>query len=316
MNDFTNFLQAHGLIPRDVVADGKWYRCPTENHPKKRNGSYKLADDGRAGWCQDHAVHASPIMWRAEREYVTPKIDHAAIARRQSEERRALMRATEAAREFFDACEPLHNGHPYFAAHGLDMTGCYGLKVDGEGWLVVPARRDGELVSVQRISPTGDKRFWRGASVKGASYTIDRRDAEITVICEGLATGLAVYAATPMSRVIVAFDAGNLSQVPPPRRGLAVVAADNDATTADRLGTNPGIEAALQAANAIGCGVAIPQNIVGTDWCDWRQENVAEKMKRRRRFDTESSIRRAVDATLAATMMRYSIFLRSTQPNA
>lgn len=309
MTYFADFLRANGLLPKDIVADGKWRRCPTEAHPKKKNGAYKLADDGRAGWCQDHANHQAPLMWRADKEFVAPKVDHAAIARRRSEERRALIRATHAARTFFMECAPLRGGHPYLASHGLDMTGCAGLKVDRDGWLVVPAMLDRNLMSVQRISPDGDKRFWTGASVKGASYTIDRSGASINVLCEGLATGLALFAAVPLARVVVAFDAGNLSRVNFPRRGLAVVAADNDLATEERIGTNPGIEAAQKAANAIGCGVAIPADITGTDWCDLRNERLAARMENRGR-QSEGAIRRAVDAEIAVSISRQATFLR------
>ena len=309
MNHFVDFLRANGLMPRDIVADGKWRRCPTETHPKKRNGAYKLADSGTIGWCQDHAVHPEPLTWKADKEFVAPKIDQSVITRRRSEERRELIRATHAAREFFLNCKPLRAGHSYLEDHGLDMTGCSGLRMDDQGWLVVPAMMDRNLMSVQRISPVGEKRFWPGASVKGSSYTIDRPGATVSVLCEGLATGLAIFAAAHLTRIIVAFDAGNLSRAHFPSRGMAVVAADNDLGTAARIGINPGIKAAQEAANAIGCGVAIPEGILGTDWCDYRQEKLAARMENRGR-QSDIALRRAVDAEIAAAIMRNATFLR------
>src|SRR5690606_3035190 len=115
-------------------------------------------------------------------------------------------------------------------SHGLDMTGCGGLRVDNEGWLVVPAYRGAEFSSVQRIAPDGQKRFWPGAPMKGVSYLIDRPGASVTVLAEGLATGLAIHAACPLVRVVIAFSAQNLVTVAKRRRwqGMVAVAADND----------------------------------------------------------------------------------------
>lgn len=294
-----------GLIPGDVIPDGRWHRCPTEAHPKKRNGSWKLALDGLIGWCQDFAVHTEPLTWRPDKDNLA-QVDHSAIARRREIGRRTLIRATSAARAFYTSCAWLRGGHPYLSAHGLDMTGCHGLKIDLDGWLVVPVRLGRSLVSVQRISPEGEKLFWPGASVKGASYTIERTNASISVLCEGLATGLAIFAAAPLVRVIAAFNAGNLARVQMPP-GMTVVAADNDHETATRIGSNPGLDAAGVAAAVLGCGVAVPTGIEGTDFCDWRQEMVARRLASRVK-ERESDIRLAVDAEIAEMMMRNAKF--------
>jgi putative DNA primase/helicase len=308
---FADFLRIAGLIPREIVADSKWRRCKTQTHPGKKNGSYKLLDSGTLGFAQDFAIHPSPLMWRAERTIDAPKIDHAAIAERRREEQQALIKSTREAREFYAACKPLRGSHEYLTSHGLDMTGCLGLKVDDKGWLVVPMWTGSNIASVQRISPEGEKKFWYGASVGGASYTINRKNASVTVLCEGLATGLAIFAAMPLSRVLVAFNAGNLSRVPAPKSGMVVVAADNDHATFKKIGRNPGVAAATEAAEAIGCGVAVPEGIEGTDWCDYRTEKYASKKFMSKLRDAD--IRRAIDADISAAMMRNARFVRRSQ---
>lgn len=307
MSEFSAFLCAAGLIPGDVVPDGMWRRCATEAHPRKKNGSYKLATDGLIGWCQNFEAHSEPLTWRSDRKSDIPRIDHAAIARRRAAARRALVEATKSARQFYVDCKPLRGGHPYLTSHKLSMAGCFGLKIDLNGWLVIPMLIGRELASVQRISPEGEKKFWYGASVKGASYAIDRQGASVTVLCEGFATGAAIFAAAPLTRIVVAFNAGNLPNVQI-GAGMAVVAADNDHETEARLGRNPGVVAAQQAADALGCGVAIPTGITGTDWSDFRQEVVAERLANKSRKQRESDIRRAVDAEIAAAMMRSAKF--------
>lgn len=312
---FEEFLRSLGLKPRVIVADGRWRRCPTEDHPRKRNGSYKLVEGGHIGFAQNWAVHDSPVTWRPERQDDAPAFDPAKLERARKEAREKMVRAIEGARTFYESCKPLMGGHPYLESHGLDMTGCYGLKLDPQGWLVVPAYRRGSLMTVQRISPDGDKRFWPGAPVSGASYTINRRNASITVLCEGLATGLAVFAAAPLTRVIVAFNAGNLSRVEIPHAGLTTIACDNDRATELRTGTNPGLIAAREAAEALKCGIAVPTDMQGSDWSDWRQERIAERLENwtRKPHETDAVIRRAVDAQLAAEIQRSARFI--TQGN-
>jgi phage/plasmid primase-like uncharacterized protein len=123
---------------------------------------------------------------------------------------------------------------------------------------------------------------------------------------------LAVFAAAPLTRVVVAFNSGNLLRVAEgmPRRGRVCVAADNDHGTEARLGKNPGLLAAQEVAAALGCGVVAPSGIEGTDWADYRQERVAEGLARMGARDRESDIRRGVDATIAAAVTAGARFLR------
>ena len=130
------------------------------------------------------------------------------------------------------------------------------------------------LISVQTIAPDGAKRFWPGAPVKSGSFQIRRDRSTVTVLCEGLATGLAVFQAVRNASVIVAFDAGNLLRVTEysKPRGSGIFAADNDHKTKVKRGVNPGVERATNAAELIGAGVAWPEGIEATDWADCLRE--------------------------------------------
>ena len=307
---FGDFVRASGLLPRGISQDGRWHHCPTENHPRSRNGAYKLALDGRVGFVQDWATQTAPSTWRPDTVEDGRRIDPREIEAEKARQRQATRRAIREACAFYASCKPLLGGHPYLEAHGLDMAGCLGLRIDTHGWVVIPAWRGRALQTVQRIAPGGTKRFWPGAPVKGASYTIDRPRAAVTVLCEGLATGLAIYAAVPTCRVLVAFDCGNMQHVANlVLNGLAVVAGDNDHGTEERIGSNPGIVAAEHAAGIIGCGVAIPQGLEGTDWCDLRRERMALALERRRYGQTAGAVRQAVDGEIAADVMRHARFL-------
>lgn len=306
MPSFERFLESLGLHPREIIP-GRWMRCPTENHPRKRNGSFKLAEDGQIGWAMDFAIHTEPVIWRPER-YDAPNVDRRALTRRRIKERRALIMAIHSARAFYESCELLRKSHPYLEAKGLSMEGCFGLKRDPKsGALVVPMLIEGELASVQAIAADGDKRFWPGARTKGAQYRIDRPHAPLTVLCEGLATGLTLFSAVPTARVVVAFNAGNLAPVASTiGHGLHVVAADNDHATARRIGVNPGVKAATEAADVLGCGVAVPE-CSGTDWNDYFGERLVllrEAERGKRRAKSSAQIVQEVNAEIRAAVMR------------
>lgn len=318
MSDFLQFVQANGIIVPENFMSGRWIRCKTESHPRKKNGSIKLADDGLVGWCQDYAVHAEPLMWRASDDVaaMAAPIDRAAIARRQAERRAALCEATLEARSFYDRCAPLRDSHPYLVGKGLGVAGCVGLRVDHKGWLVVPMLYNGKILSVQRISPEGEKKFHFGATTKCAYYAIERPNAVVTVLVEGFATGLTIYQAIPNCRVVVAFNAGNLPVVAErmARFGMGVVCADNDLETAARIGRNPGLDAAHAAAELLGVGVAAPA-CNGTDWNDYAMEQMeltlegqAYSFARKR---TVLQVQASVFADIKLKVMREARLLRA-----
>lgn len=300
---FEDAMSLAGLIPPShIVQNDRWHRCATEEKPRKRNGAYRLALDGRVGWFRDWANPAGVQTWRAEDDYKPAPIDHEAVRRRRQAERQQRIDAMRAARQFWNAAPPMRNLHPYLARKQLAALGCAGLRV-ANGLLVVPVWHGEWVVSVQTINEAGEKRFWKDAPVKAGCYVIERKGAALTVFVEGLATGLAVFQAMRSARVVVCFDAGNL--VPVVERikptGAVVIAADNDHETEARRGINPGITKAREAAKVIGCGVAYPEGIKGSDWADALIEWTPEQDARNRRPATppHRRIERLIQAQIA-----------------
>lgn len=265
---FEQALQASGLLPRAIVADGKWRRCPTLDKPKKRNGAYVLHADGRGYW-RNWATDSDINSWADKSVTHSSPVDLAAIERRRQQERAQRLRAIDGARTHWARCAPAHGLHPYLERKGLSAVGTQALRIWGDA-LVVPVLWKGRIISLQSITPDGQKRFWPGAPVKGGALVLDRPRAALTAVCEGLATGLAIFQSVRNARVIVAFDAGNLSPVVDTMRpsGSVVICADDDHGTEARRGFNPGREKAANAAELIGAGVAWPEGIEGTDWAD------------------------------------------------
>lgn len=274
--NFADTLRSAGLRPREVIADGRLRRCATDAKPAKRNGWFVLHPDGRGAW-GDNAVAPRQALghWRDERAdaiVVSPQAQ-AEMAAQRDRERAYRIQAMRGARAFWNKARPLRQPHPYIADKGLTPQGCAGLRTH-DGLLVVPVWHGEWIISVQTIAPDGQKRFWAGAPVKAGAYVLERARAAVTAICEGLATGLAVYQCVRQARVIVAFDAGNLLPVIERMRptGSVVVVGDNDHKTAKRIGTNPGVEKATNAAELIGAGVVWPTGIEGSDYADALKE--------------------------------------------
>ncbi len=276
---FRRVLMAAGLQPVDIEADGEWRRCPTDDRPRKKNGAYVLYPWG-LGYYRDRAAGGDRChAWRTDDEnpLAGPSAeDLARLRQRRAEKREARRSAIHEARTFWAAAQPMRGTHPYIAGKGLTRSGCVALRQYGD-MLIVPVMWRGRVLSLQAIAPDGTKLFWKDAPVKGGSLVLEREKATVTVVVEGLATGLAVYQAVPCARVIVAFDAGNLIFALHELRpsGRVVIGADNDRATEARRGFNPGLIKAREAAAAIGCGVAYPEGIKGTDWADWLAERGA-----------------------------------------
>lgn len=280
---FIDALRAAGLRPRSVVADGKWHRCPTDDKPRKRNGCYLLDISGTRGVWRNYAVD---LDWNKWSDDGAP----ANAAKRAADDRRlAELRQREAQwrakclgqmRRYYAGLSRLSGGHPYLEGKSLTVQGCAALRLDGD-LLVIPMFKAGTLMSVQTISPSGEKKYATGCPIKGSTLVLERGSPTLTCLVEGFATGLAIYQSLPGARVVVCFDAGNLVTVAQSYRaaGMHVVCADNDHETAARLGTNPGVEKGRRAAETIGCGLAYPEGIRGSDWADalveWADRGVA-----------------------------------------
>lgn len=291
MSEFRNVLEAAGLLPGDIVPDGKRRRCPTHDKPKRRNGQYSLLPDQATGFWRNFADGLGWQVWRDGGAAIAQANPDLLRARRE-EARRARVNNIMAARALWSQATR-YEAHPYITSKGLGPQGTQFLRLwrgpirventseDGKSfwkpvedtWLAVPIYWNDRLVNVQRIGSSGLKRQMKGW-VPGGSLLLARPTWSVTVIVEGLATGLAVFQSMRSARVLVAFFADNLLpavQLLKPT-GNVVFAADNDHATMQRRGFNPGVDKARNAAELIGAGVAFPVGIEGSDWADAAKE--------------------------------------------
>lgn len=241
MMDFMTFARAHGVLIRDLWADGRIHRVPTAEKPRKRNGAYRFT--GEWGWVQSWDSMVAPAVWKHDIAVAQPV--RYKTAPDDAEERR---RAAERAREMVARCT--FSPHPYLARKGLESVSTL---VDAEGRIVVPMRsvtQYGHIQSVQWIDAEGNKRFLPGGAAKGAVYRIG--SGTDLWLCEGYATGLSMAAALKTlywpATVVVCFSAGNLAHIASLLRGRRFVMADNDVSgTGERVARDTGLRWVMPA---------------------------------------------------------------------
>ena len=231
-SSFAVFARLHGLIlPDEPIPDQKWHRCATENHPRKKNGSYRFC--GSYGHIQDFAVHESPIMWRNVHD-LPSKLDRDMLIRRAKTARKEIAnanaQAAELAYKLLEQCEM--KTHAYLIAKGFPeervrvIDGQLSFEMRGKPQtqtfipdveILIPTYFDGALTGVQRIFKTEEgfeKRFLFGQRTNLCTHTIGNRTPAF--YCEGYATGLSVRDALQGAGitgcVVVCFSAANLAR--------------------------------------------------------------------------------------------------------
>ena len=131
MNDllhtFHDVLGQHGLVPEELLADGKLHRCATEGKPRKRNGAYiaHLDKPATLWWCNWETDDQGTFCAEEKRTLSVSELsawqERQQSIRRQREEE-CTRRHTEAAKQAGEewrsarACDP---NHPYLRRKGI-----------------------------------------------------------------------------------------------------------------------------------------------------------------------------------------------------
>lgn len=280
LDQFTRAMRGRGLVSLDpIIADGRLHRFRVEGDKAgSRNGWFVLHADGLpAGMFGSYRADVRE-PWRADiGRSLTPEEEAAHKARSEAirkarkddeaEQRKAT--AAKATVLWRQAREMVSADHPYLAEKRVRAFALRQLKDS----LLVPLRKDGELVGLQFIAADGGKKFLTGTPKAGAYHVIGAIDATspVVAIAEGYATAATVHAISGWP-VLVAFDAGNLASVAKAARkacpeAVIVLAADDDRNTPG----NPGMTKAQGAAAAVGgivCAPPLPADVDGSDWND------------------------------------------------
>lgn len=163
-----------------------------------------------------------------------------------------------------EACPPTH---PYLIKKQVNVDS--GIRYHPQtGNILIPLRDGQDILGVQRIDVTGEKKVNNGGRLSGCYHVIPG-ELDAVYICEGYATAMTVHMATGKTAVM-AVSAGNLAAVGEKIAGMyptarIVFAADND-QGGDK---NPGIEAAQKAVAKIGRGSVIAPPFPAGEKGDW-----------------------------------------------
>lgn len=259
---FRQTIEAAGLpAPAEIIDDGKLHRFSTNGKRGDSAGWYVLHGDGipagsfgcwRSGFSSTWCAKPDQEMSTSERQAMRERMQ-AMQRQREAEQLHLQAQAREAAAARLADSEPAAD-HPYLTIKGIQP---HGLRLNGELLLIPMRDTDGTLHSVQTIFPDGTKRFLLGGRIRGCYFSIGKPQG-VLIVCEGLATGASIHEYTGHA-VAVAFNAGNLEAVAVALRAKfpaiqIIIAADDDHATAG----NPGLSKAMQAAQAVGGVVAVP----------------------------------------------------------
>lgn len=216
---FRDILTDKGLIPAEIMADGKLHRCPTQTKPHKQNGAYIAHVDIPATlwWCnwengeqgtfcteEKQTLSVSELSAWRERQHSIQRQREAEYAERHAE-------AAQLARQEWNSALMCDANHPYLRSKGIPAL--EGIRQARDGALLIPVLDTADnLQSLQRIYPDGTKRFLVGGKVSGGQFIIQGQPEKPIAICEGFATGASIHLATDWT-VYVAFSANNLAPV-------------------------------------------------------------------------------------------------------
>lgn len=260
-------MRGAGLPPAkalDLIDDGKLHRYRVDGDKAGSNNGWYVLYAGalRAGsfgswrtgethtWREASTTPQSPAQ-RAEMQRQMQAMQQARVA----EQAKVHAAGRDRAAKLLARSHPAHGAHPYLARKQVPAIGVRQLR----DMLLIPARDiHGELHTLQFIMADGSKRFLTGGRIQGCYFAIGR-PLDSLLLCEGLATGSTIYAATGRA-VAVCFSCGNLLPVARALRSKFpklkfIVCADNDMGTPG----NPGVTHARAAAQAVGGFLAVPR---------------------------------------------------------
>lgn len=250
-------ITAAGLAPPpEIIPDGSIHRFPSNGDKSDKAGYYCFFDNGGGFFGCWRAMIKQTVnpsghdTWTDEqRTAFREKMDRTkAKAKAQREQEQAA--AAEKARQIWESAHPAVPEHPYLKKKQI---GTSGARETGDTLLIPIMDATGKIISLQSIDPTGKKKFFPGGQISGGYHIIGYGDFEHGgFIGEGVATGASINKATGKP-VIIAFNSGNLPAVAKQFKHYPfVICADNDIKTAEKIGRNPGIDAAKKAADKSG----------------------------------------------------------------
>jgi putative DNA primase/helicase len=307
LQTFRDILNGKGLIPSEIIADGRLHRCPTQAKPHKQNGAYiaHLDTPATLWWCNWESIEQGTFteaeertLSQEEREALQQR-QTALKQQREAEFAQRQAAAAQKAQSELNASALCSPDHPYLQRKGVPPL--VDVRQDRNGMLLIPVKdASGNVQTLQRIAPDGEKRFLTGGKVHGGHFVIQGKPEKPLAVCEGYATAASIHFACDCT-VYVAFSANNLPAV----AGIArskfpdapiLICADND-----EAGRSKGQEAA-QMAQARFILPAFTTG-TGTDFNDLHQGEGLQEV--RRQLEVPENAPAAVPALVSLNMREF-----------
>ena len=258
--EFADACRKEGLMIEGLPSmDGKWHRVAVAGDAKgQTSGSYRGFIEGiPAGQIMNFKKASEPVKWVATGTRIDPeeleRIKAQSAARKAEQAQELKFQYQQVAKRaygtFMNAIEATSD-HPYLRKKQVSGET---LRVDRSGNLIVPMTNEkGFIENIQTIAPDGTKRYLKDGRKSGLMHIIPGKKDTPLIIAEGYATAKSLHTATGFTTV-VAFDGGNLPVIAETMRNQnpdrsIVIAADDDPLKVEKVGHNPGLEAAKRAA--------------------------------------------------------------------
>jgi len=244
--------------PPELLFDGKIHRFSISGKKKDDAGWYVAYDDKIPAGAFGNWRDGTSQTWRGDtgREVtLAEEMTHKrriAEARKIQKEQQAQKQDTAAdtVSIIWDGAAEASDLHPYLQAK---QVAPHGVRVTGDGRLIVPMYVDGELRNVQYIDDKGGKKFHGQGATAGGCFIVGDPSESQLVVCEGFADAATIHEVTGLP-AICSFSAGNMPAVAEYAKGLnsrLVIVADNDESgTGQRYGA--------QASERTGSRLVIP----------------------------------------------------------
>lgn len=244
ISSFITDIVNSGILPKstkDIIPSDRFKRISSQSDKgAKKSISYwlRIEHDFAYGYAHDFKTGISRSFKSYNQDQSLTRADITRIktmlkARQAEQDAAIATRQAKIANRAVSvmAMSQRHGDSPYATKKAINPISS---KFHGS-CLIIPIfdPKNWELVSWQRIYPSGRKRFPFGGKKQGCCHIIGQIDpTKPMIICEGYATGCTLHEATGLP-IIVAFDAGNLLPVAKAIRAMhkntpIIIAADND----------------------------------------------------------------------------------------
>jgi len=209
---FRAALEAAGLMPGEIIADGIIHRCALESKASGKDGSYILHIDApasgqwwnwREGTSETWTGKNGHVLTAGERHILADRVRADRAAREEEQAARHAEARTKAA-SIWEAAQPARDDHPYLIKKGFPALA--GIR-ESRGALVLPVLDgNGAIASLQFIQPDGGKRFLTGGKMAGGFIPIRAANEDGPLyVAEGYATASTIHMATGCT-VLAAFN--------------------------------------------------------------------------------------------------------------